>query len=456
MNDTATSPFAAPVLRERVVWSEGMFLRPQHFQQLERYFERYVHLRCAPMQCFHWGFASLSVDAEALANGKVALAAAAGVMPDGTPFDFARFDDAPLALEIGPEVKDATVVLALPAWRGDGVQVSFDSASVTPLARFVAHESEIADVNEIGLEPALVQLGRLRLRLMLDSELGDDWHALGMLRVIERRGDRQLVLDEGYIPPMLNAHAHPVLTDYIRELHRLLNLRSEVIASRLAEPGRAGVSEVADFLLLQLVNRYLAVTWHTEQMPRVHPEPLFREWLKLACDFATFTSETRRPPALPVYDHDDLRRCFGELFAELRRSLSTVLDQSALQIALQDGGNGVRVAVVPDPQLREQAGFILAVRADLPAETVCMRFPSQIKLGPVERIRDLVYLQLPGIAVHALPVAPRQIPYHAGCTYFEVDKGSELWRQLERSAGLALHLAGDFPGLAMELWAIRG
>ena len=30
----------------RVIWSEGLFLQPQHFQQQERYFERYVETRC--------------------------------------------------------------------------------------------------------------------------------------------------------------------------------------------------------------------------------------------------------------------------------------------------------------------------------------------------------------------------------------------------------------------------
>lgn len=55
-----------------------------------------------------------------------------------------------------------------------------------------------------------------------------------------------------------------------------------------------------------------------------------------------------------------------------------------------------------------------------------------------------------------LPVAPRQIPYHAGHTYFEIDKGGEMWKQLERSGGLAFHFAGEFPGLSMEFWAIRG
>ena len=95
--------------------------------------------------------------------------------------------------------------------------------------------------------------------------------------------------------------------------------------------------------------------------------------------------------------------------------------------------------------------------AQLPTELLRQRFPTQVKLGPVERIRDLVNLQLPGIPLHPLPVAPRQIPYHAGFNYFELEtRNNELWKQLEASGGLAMHIAGEFPGLELEFWAIRG
>ena len=68
---------------------------------------------------------------------------------------------------------------------------------------------------------------------------------------------------------------------------------------------------------------------------------------------------------------------------------------------------------------------------------------------------ELVNLQLPGIGLRALPVAPRQLPFHAGSHYFELDRQGELWKALERSGNLALHVAGDFPGLELELWAVR-
>ena len=92
----------------------------------------------------------------------------------------------------------------------------------------------------------------------------------------------------------------------------------------------------------------------------------------------------------------------------------------------------------------------------MPTEDLRQSLPLQIKIGTVEKIRDLVNLQLPGISLRALPVAPRQIPYHAGLVYFELDRSGDAWKELAASGGFALHLSGEFPGIKLELWAIRG
>jgi type VI secretion system protein ImpJ len=113
------------------------------------------------------------------------------------------------------------------------------------------------------------------------------------------------------------------------------------------------------------------------------------------------------------------------------------------------------VATVSDRTLFDSAVFVLAARADLPMEEFRRRFPQQLKIGPVEKIRDLVNLQLPGIPIEAMAVAPRQIPYHAGFAYFELDRTTDMWRALKSSGGIAMHQSGDFAGLAMEFWAIR-
>jgi type VI secretion system protein ImpJ len=100
--------------------------------------------------------------------------------------------------------------------------------------------------------------------------------------------------------------------------------------------------------------------------------------------------------------------------------------------------------------------FVLAARADLAAEDLRTRLLLQMKIGSSDKIRDLVNLQLPGVALRPMAVAPRQIPYHAGSAYFELDRSSDLWRGMHSSGVIALHQAGDLPGLTLELWAIRG
>ncbi|MBT8438593.1 MAG: type VI secretion system baseplate subunit TssK, partial [Gammaproteobacteria bacterium] len=46
----------------KVIWSEGMFLRPQHFQQQTRYLENYVEGRAALLTNHPWGFNRLQID----------------------------------------------------------------------------------------------------------------------------------------------------------------------------------------------------------------------------------------------------------------------------------------------------------------------------------------------------------------------------------------------------------
>jgi type VI secretion system protein ImpJ len=139
---------------------------------------------------------------------------------------------------------------------------------------------------------------------------------------------------------------------------------------------------------------------------------------------------------------------------ELRDLLSLVLEQSAVFIPLTPPKYGIRGAKIDAPLLKE-AVFVLAANAQVPIEKLRSGFPSQVKIGPVEQIQALVRSALPGITVQPLPVAPRQIPYHAGFAYFELNKQGELWKQMQQSGGLAIHVGGDFPGLELEFWAIK-
>jgi type VI secretion system protein ImpJ len=175
----------------------------------------------------------------------------------------------------------------------------------------------------------------------------------------------------------------------------------------------------------------------------------------VAGELATFFAQGKRASSYPAYRHEDLQRSFTPVVADLRRFLSAVLETTAVEIPLQLRSHGVRVGPITDRNLLRTAQFVLTVRADMPAENIRRLFPNQVKIGAVEHIRELVNVALPGIIVRPLPVAPRQIPFHAGAVYFELDRGSPHWQQMMTSGGFAIHVSGEFPNLDLSLWAIR-
>ena len=443
----------------KVVWSEGLFLRPHHFQQQERYLEALLERRLRASLAYGWGFEQLVIDTAALAMGKLQLASASGVLPDGTPFAFPGADAAPLALDVQAGAQDTLVYLAVALARPGMPSVWLDSPSQAPaLMRYVAADAELGDSVAGFGEAATIQVGQLVLRLVAAEARSGALAAMPVARVSERRSDGQVVLDPGHVPPMLSAGASPVLESCLRELIGKLRQRIEAAAAVIEQAsGRGGVSEIAEFLMLQAHSRHGALLEHLARVPRLHPERLYAALLQLAGDLSVFAPERRLgSPGLEAYAHDDLQATFQPLMARLRYLLSLGMERSAVQVPLHERRFGVRVAIVQDRELLRGASFVLAANAQLPAEMLRQRLPKQIKIGPVERLKDLVNLALPGIELRALPVVPRQIPFHAGYSYFELERGGELWTMLEQSGSLGLHLTGDFAGLELELWAIRG
>jgi type VI secretion system protein ImpJ len=352
-------------------------------------------------------------------------------------------------------VRDQTLFLALPLRRGDSPDVERAGTS-DGLGRYDVREWEARDVSSSSADPALLEVGALRGRFLLASDRTDAYGCIPLAHIVECRTDKHVVLDERFMPTVLRAGEAVPLATFMTELVGLLHQRGEALGSRVTATSRGGAAEIAEFLMLQAINRYEPLAAHCAESGIVHPEAFFRLCVTLAGELSTFTAPSKRPPVLPPYRHDRLRQSFEPVFAALRASLSAVLEQAAIPIPIEAKRYGIHVAVVPDASLYGSAVFILGVRADIPAEELRRRFPTHLRLGPVEKIRDMVVLQLPGVPVHPVPVAPRQIPLHAGFVYFELDQASELWGQLKSSGGVAMHVAGEFPGLALEFWAIRG
>lgn len=237
------------------------------------------------------------------------------------------------------------------------------------------------------------------------------------------------------------------------EMTALIDARVRVLAQRF-ESSSGSVGEIGDFMLLMALNPALAELRHLAALPEPDPERLYAALLRLHAAAATVLRSDRLAPALPPYDPADCGPAFAALAGALRGTLATVMAAAARPLAVNHRKYGIYLVTL-DAGAGAAARIVLQVHSAMPAEALRSRFASMIKIGPVESIRDLVNLAIPGIAIKPLAVSPPQVPYSAAAVYFELQGAdSALWQQALNSGTLALHVAGEFPELVLSAWQI--
>jgi type VI secretion system protein ImpJ len=438
----------------KVIWQEGMLLRPQHLQHNDRYHDYQIKTRTRLMGGYVWGFLTLDIDVQFLNMGKLVISRASGVLPDGSLFDLGGSKES-LALDVPPNTADTPVYLALPLVTGNHVE-SRRGEQTDVLARYTVYETQVADSNACDDAVCQVSCGRPDFRLLLGEQQSDQaFVRLKICQVLDTSPDGVVTLAPDFVPTYLQAHASSYLLSCVKEVIGMLSHRGDTIAERIRCSGTVASTEIGDFMMLQLINRAELLLRHYLSVEQVHPEALYRTLLTLLGDLATFSSENRRPRLDSRYQHNDQGESFRKLMDALRQMLSMVLEQHAVELALQARQYGISVSPLHDHTLLGSASFVLAASAHCDSEELRHRLPAHLKVAPVERIRQLVNLHLPGIKLTPLPVAPRQIAFHSKKTWFVLDLTAEDLAQLERSGGFAFHVSGEFPELELKFWAIR-
>ncbi|PMV20347.1 MULTISPECIES: type VI secretion system baseplate subunit TssK [unclassified Pseudomonas] len=436
-----------------VIWQEGMLLRPQHLQHSDRYYHRQLnHTRLLSSDA--WGFLSLEVDVQYLNLGKIVVNQATGVLPDGSLFELSGTLE-PLMLQVPANAGRQAVYLALPLATDNQVEVrSKEQRDV--LARYVACDTEIGDSTAGVDSRCQIKCARPDLRLMLGEPPGDAFYVkLQVARVVDSTQDGGVRLDADFVPTFIYLQGSGYVASCINEVTSLLATRGDAIAARIQGNGASASAQVGDFLMLQLINRAELRLRHYLSQTQVRPEVVYRELLSIFGELCTFSNDSKRAQFPAQYRHGDQGASFRGLMEGLRAALSLVLEQQAVELTLQPRQYGVLVCPVSDLKLLGTATFILAATAQCDTEELRHRLPAHLKIGPVERIRELVNLHLAGIKVKPLPVAPRQIPFHAGKTYFMLELSPRDIAQLEQSGGFAFHASGEFAELELNFWAIR-
>lgn len=116
---------------------------------------------------------------------------------------------------------------------------------------------------------------------------------------------------------------------------------------------------------------------------------------------------------------------------ELRRSLSLVEEQAAIQIPIEERQYGIRVAIITDRErpLLTKATFILAVRADMATDLLRARFPTPGQDRPRRAHRPVRQPPSARYRCQCPAGGTARDPYRADFIYFRLDRSGEFWKR---------------------------
>ena len=194
---------------------------------------------------------------------------------------------------------------------------------------------------------------------------------------------------------VLLCNAHPVVEGWIDRAIGSIDNKLEELARYAADPTAGGGLQSVEYLVLQLLNRHIAVLRHFRNSSYVHPERLFEEFLRLVGELATFATAERRARTYPQYDQDDLENVFGPVMRDLQDFLSAQLGRRAIRleiIQLRPNAFYRRFATARCSEMRRWSS---KSRRAVRWSKIQNDFPHLFKVGPNTNMNEIVHANLP-------------------------------------------------------------
>lgn len=427
--------------RNKVVWSEGLFLRTQHFQQQDRHTEWLIRqaLQSTPLQSF--GFSKLKLDTAALDAGQMAITEAEGVLPDGTVFwlpdGTAPVDPVPVTAKT-----DAGLVcLALPAQAAGAAEI--DAAHADPSGMRLRGEMiTIRDAIRGGADPTEIEVARLAPKILLPGEETRGYATLPIARITGLGAEGAVALDEGFLAPALNIGAVAWYAGFLKELVTGIDRVAEAHGSMVL--GGAGAS-MENLLILELANSARPRLAHLMAQSDCHPSDLFGELAGLAGRMATYGASDRRMTELPVYNHADPQEAFGVLADTLRSLVLSLrhVEPKSRALKVSRHSDNIWTVRIDNAELIKSSRIVLRIGGDMSEAMLRKIFVDQATVGAADDFDKLWKSRLPGIPLKPLNSQPREIPYDGDRLCLELDRSSAHYAALADAPGFVLGVAGN-------------
>jgi len=462
-----------------LLWGEGLFLRPHHFQCVDRQSHDSRLLSDAWATPHYYGIHRIDIELDALSNWQVALSSCHLRFRDGTQLRFP--EDAHLSAVTVPKSlfgsSDARVRVYIGVAELRRGSSNTGKPSDDPPPRYLPHFEETEDENRAGNSQEL-QFRKLNPQILIGEDAAKGFDAVPIMQLrLGTTAEAPPEIDPDYIPPILCQEAWPSLAAFIRSVYNRLGATADKMARQMIDRGVAFGSghreDLERILHLHALNTALGGVSPLPFSRGIHPYVLYRELCRAVGSLAIFRRE-RKIAELPVYDHDNLAPCFNMLRRLLEVEASA--EESYTRIPFATQGLQMSVRLQPD-WLEATWSFFIGVESTLESSRVVELLSERelgMKAGSSEEVDAIYRGGRRGVKLLAAAEVPRVFP-RKNWHYFKVDR-DEAWKTVERSLNLGVRFnerkvekqnsgentielvdkeTGNMATLAFSLFAIR-
>jgi type VI secretion system protein ImpJ len=426
----------------RVVWSEGMYLAPHHFQTQSRYFEDSIAFLASSLWRHTWGLLHIGVDSKAIANGNIALLHASGIFQDGLTFDMPTSDALPPVRAVSSlaQPSDAEVLLhlAVPARTSSGQDASLAEARYSRVSRVLRDETNGVDEHE-------VEVARKNMRIVSTRELFPGLISFPIARII--RGDGGLfAYDPEFVPCSLRMSASDALMLQLKRLSEIIIEKSSTLSRPVQTPGgfKAGSPplDIANYWFLHALHSALPALRHLIHTRHSHPEDCFLELSRLAGTLCTFALDSD-PRDLPNYNHENPGPVFRALCAHILRHLEFVVPNNAIALEFSPFDSYLYGARIKDERCLRRARWILGMRSSLGESEQLQLVPRLVKVCSARFVPELVKRALPGMKLTHLQAPPSALRTSADMQYYSIDTAGPCWQHILESKSVGIYIPDE-------------
>ncbi len=426
-------------------WSEGMFMRPHHFQAASRYFGSALSRETQQIQPYGWGIVSLQISEAMLENFVFDIKSVSMKMPDGTFVcvpDNANVESRELKMFLDKADGAIDVFFALPGLRDNAPNTlplgekSVDSYD----RRYLVQLHDLIDENS-GKNPQQIETRKLNGRIFFTGENTSGYEVIKIARVIRSGDSRNMpLLSSEFFPPVLELKASSTLYNLCQDIYHRLAAKNRMLISQISEGNLSFSGDIKDaiqiMLKLQITSGFAPLIRQLIETPHLHPYIIYLEFCRLAGELSIFSKDMKLPEDIPSYNHEQIDRCFQGICSQINQLLEHVISAVYIKAGFEKTGNQLECEL-KEEWLTPGAEFYLGVESDYKEEVVFGNIDG-IKLGACTDISLFIQRRLPGLELQRLRRVPPGLPDRANDYYLKIKQEGEFWNNVLKNKRLAL------------------